>query len=1314
MCRGKSRSGHVPIGEAGTGVNHRFKIGSMMSIRAVHAGSGYRYLLRSVATNDAEPDPEVADRLSEYYAAKGTPPGRWRGSGLAGLHSDTAQPGHEITADQMAALYGEGLHPDADAMIDNGVALKDCKLGRAYGIYTGGSAMLADLAKQEKSFRDTHGRRPDEAERSDIATRVGFDHYAAAHHGVSPTSAREVLAWVNSTQDNVKQAVAGFDLTFSPVKSVSVLWALADKDTAGIIAAAHHAAVADALSWVENNALFTRVGVNGIQQLKTNGLVASEFTHFDTRAGDPDLHSHVLVSNKVQVADTPEARQAGKVGEWKTIDGSQFFEHTQAASGVYNTALQQRLTEALGVEFTAVSTGRDAEPVWEIAGVPTTLTAAFSSRRQLAKPAFDALVADYVSTHGRQPSRRTNYRLWQTAILQTRDAKKPADSLDELRERWHQAAVTTADEATVTGLVDTVRTVTPTRPAFTAEDVDRVAATAIDRVLSRRATFKRSHIHTAVSQQLRGFTFADSTAVRHAYEAVMDVAINRMSVSLTPSEILELPDALTTTDGVGIDRKNNAEVYSTVAQLDRENRILTAAEAIAPVFVASEKFDAAVDAFAADHGFSLNDGQVAMARYLTGAGTQLAVAVGPAGTGKTTSMELVADLWTGQGRSVIGLAPSAAAAKILGEDIGAPARTIDSLTFVWNTTDGTAADKLAALPVELKPGDMLLVDEAGMASTDRLATLVDIAKESGAVIRMVGDPGQLDAVETGGVFRSLCRNPDTPMLTEVMRMGDDRDQADATLKIRTGNVDGLGLYFDRDWVQSGSRDEMLTAAVDAYLTDTAEGLRSMVIAPTNADVKMMNEIIQSHRLSTGTVRSTGGTRALSDGLTAHVGDTVLARKNQVIGDGDSGTRVLNGQLLTVRQITSDGALHCFDPQSQSQVTLPADYVASHTQLGYASTVHRAQGATVDTTHSLVDAKLDRNGLYVAVTRGKTENRLYVDVSAPLDTDAEDGHVHHSGDEDAPSAEHILHGIVHHDHTQLSAIDELRAQQDAATDPERITALYREGVARATTVYTDTVTPSLIDSLPVAVAAGIEADPDGREAIEHAVSYAASHGVDARELWAQASEDLDGADSAGRVIAWRLRSAVDHTTTTDVDAVEVAGDGPVLSCPPPRIPGTDMELAGWLDTTYKNLTTPTDGETVQEETTYRPEAVEWVDRVRAQSSGLDGLSATELDAVVGQVAAAMQQGVDLDGQVPAAAIRVDGLVGPEGTPVSRLSEFIVEELSAAEADDTDYTGGDSSATDYGHAMTDYGYDYGAGGLDLGGDQQWDTGTGLDLD
>lgn len=1144
----------------------------MMSLRAVHAGSGYRYLLRSVATNDTEPDREVADRLSEYYAAKGTPAGRWIGSGLTSLDSEKATVGSTISAEQMAALYGEGLHPDADTMMDQGANLKDCKLGRAFGVYTDGDDMLKDLAAAEKKFRRDHDRRPTEEERSQLATRVGYDHFAAAHNGIAPTSTREVLAWVNTKQDNVKQAVAGFDLTFSPVKSVSTLWALSDKQTAGIIAAAHHEAVADALSWVENNALFTRVGVNGIQQLATNGIIASEFTHFDTRGGDPDLHSHVLVSNKVQVADTTAAREAGKVGQWKTIDGSQFFEHAQAASGVYNTALQHRLSAALGLQFTAVSTGRDAEPVWEVAGVPDKLNRAFSSRRELARPIFDELVADYITTHGRQPSRRANYELWQTAILQTRDAKKPAESLDVMRAQWRESAAAIVDQATLNSLTSKATSPDNHRPAFTPDAAERVAAAAIDRVLSRRATFKRSHIHTAVSQQLRGFSFTDRKALTSAYDTVMDTAINSLSVCLTPAEVVNLPAALTTDAGVGIDRKNNAELYSTSAQLDREQRILTAAETIAPVFVPSTALDSALDQFTANRGFSLNAGQVEMARYLLGAGTQLAVAVGPAGTGKTTSMELVAGLWAAEGKAVIGLAPSAAAAKILGEDIGAPARTIDSLTYAWNTTEGSGADKLAALPVSLSPGDMLLVDEAGMASTDRLATLVEIAEESGAVLRMVGDPSQLDAVETGGIFRTLCRNPNTPTLTQVMRMGDDTAQATASLALRNGDVSGLDLYTTRGWVASGTRTDMLTTAVDAYLTDCAAGYRSMVIAPTNSDVQAMNEIIQAHRIDTGDVHSSGPTTTLSDGLSAHIGDTVLARKNELVSHGRDATRVLNGQLLTVRSITPDGSLYCTDPQSGSQVTLPADYVASATQLGYASTVHRAQGATVDTTHCLADSQLDRNGLYVALTRGKKENRLYVDTAAGLDLTAEDAHVHHSGDTPAPSAEQILASVITRDSSQLSAVDELRAQQNAATDPERIAALYREGVARATETYTDTVTPALIDALPVITAHQIDADPDGRDAVTHAVSYAASHGIDARELWIDATENLDSADNPGRLIAYRLRTLVDDHTAHNTQETATGQDR--YASPPPRIPATDMELADWLEDTYTCLTHPT--------------------------------------------------------------------------------------------------------------------------------------------
>lgn len=1140
-------------GRAGNGRPAVRIIITMMSLRAVHAGSGYRYLLRSVATNDAEPDtpevPENSDRLSAYYQAKGTPAGRWRGTGLGVLNSETVVEGAEITEDQMAALYGEGLHPDADQMIADGASIKDTKLGRAYSIYTNNEPVLAALASAEKEFRTANDRRPTEAERSTLVQQVGWAHFADAHGGCAPVDGREVVAWVNAMQDNTRQAVAGFDLTFSPVKSVSTLWALADRETANRIAAAHHEAVAESLKWVEDNALFTRVGVNGIQQLKTDGVLASEFTHFDTRGGDPDLHSHVLVSNKVRVADTADARKTGKVGEWKTIDGQMFFQHQKTASGIYNTALQQRLTDELGLEFTPVTTSRNVEPVWEVKGVPTELNERFSSRRVLARPVYERLVAEYVDKHKRQPSRRVNYSLWQAAILETRDAKKPAESLDTLRAQWRDTARDILTDVQIDQLFAAATNAEITRPVFTNSDVEVVAERAVDIVLSRRASFKKSHVHIATSQLLHGYRFADNEHRKDAYEQVMTHAIDEVAVCLTPPELLVLPDALTAEAGHGIDRKSNSEIYSTAEQLERERTILAAGQKIAPVFVSDQKLTAALEQFDATHDFSLNDGQIQTARHFLTAGTQIAVAVGPAGTGKTTAMEIVADLWQKEGRTVIGLAPSAAAAEVLQADIGSESRTIDSLTYAWDKTSGQGlsdAERLAALPVNIKPGDMFMLDEAGMASTDRLAKLLEIADASGAVIRMVGDPAQLDAVETGGIFRSLAKTPGTPVLTDVMRMGDDTEQAAATLKIREGEVGGLDLYFERNWVSDGTRADMLTAAVNGYITDTASGLRSMVIAPTNADTSDMNEMIQAQMIDAGQVSTDGPTTKLSDGLTAHIGDTVLARKNKLLGSGRDGVRVLNGQLMTVRAIRADGSIDAFDPRSKSPVHLPADYVAESTQLGYASTVHRSQGATVDTTHSLVDAKLDRNALYVAVTRGKISNKIYVDTTTNLDETAEDAHVHHSGDDDAPTPEAILHGCVHHDHSQLSAFDELENHLTAADSPDRIEALYREGVARATSSFSQRVTNELVESLPAINAAAIEAEEDGIEPIEHAVSHAASHGIDARDFWLTAADDIDWADSPGRLIASRLRRLTDTHCEVDERLSALLGDTVDLS------------------------------------------------------------------------------------------------------------------------------------------------------------------------
>ena len=156
-----------------------------------------------------------------------------------------------------------------------------------------------------------------------------------------------------------RAAVSGFDLTFSPVKSVSTLWAIAPREIAEVIEQAHDKAVADALRLLEREALFTREGKQGARQVETRGLIATAFTHRDSRAGDPDLHTHVAVANKVQTKD----------GKWLSIYGRVLYESVVAVSETYNTALERHLVADLGLRFEErpdTSRGRPA-----IRGSPT-------------------------------------------------------------------------------------------------------------------------------------------------------------------------------------------------------------------------------------------------------------------------------------------------------------------------------------------------------------------------------------------------------------------------------------------------------------------------------------------------------------------------------------------------------------------------------------------------------------------------------------------------------------------------------------------------------------------------------------------------------------------------------------------------------------------------------------------------------------------------------------------------------------------------------------------------------------------------------
>jgi len=278
-----------------------------MTVHKLTAGDGYTYLTRQVASADEYRAP--GQSLSDYYVARGNPPGVWLGTGTQSL----GVAGTTVTEAQMRALFGEGCHPNRDSMLATGVSPADTRLGKGYLRF--------------------------------VDPPVGV--------GGAPLRGRRT-----------RRPVAGYDLVFTPVKSASVLWALGGPEIRAQVEDAHHEAVRSTLGWVERHAAFTRTGHAGAAQVDTTGLVATAFDHRDSRSGDPDLHTHVAVANKV----------CGRDGKWRSLDGRVLHSLGVAASERYNTRLEDALSRRLGVWFEErPGTEPGKRPVREIVGVPAVL-----------------------------------------------------------------------------------------------------------------------------------------------------------------------------------------------------------------------------------------------------------------------------------------------------------------------------------------------------------------------------------------------------------------------------------------------------------------------------------------------------------------------------------------------------------------------------------------------------------------------------------------------------------------------------------------------------------------------------------------------------------------------------------------------------------------------------------------------------------------------------------------------------------------------------------------------------------------------------
>src|SRR5215207_7721935 len=275
-----------------------------MSLHKLTAGSGYDYLTRQVATLDATEKGHTG--LASYYTERGESPGVWIGSGLGGI--DGLAVGDPVTAEQLRALFGCGLHPLAELRQRQregpDLTQRDfqevTQLGVPFKVVDGDvGPFRLEVARRIGAIQTAAGLPAgaplSAADRARVRTEVAREFFLA-EHGREPIDATELAGQIAKDSRPQTQTVAGYDLTFSPVKSVSTLWAIADAAVAAAIEGAHQAAVQDALAFIEKHALFTRTGPQAIRQVNVRGLVATAFTHRDSRAGDPDLHTHVAVA----------------------------------------------------------------------------------------------------------------------------------------------------------------------------------------------------------------------------------------------------------------------------------------------------------------------------------------------------------------------------------------------------------------------------------------------------------------------------------------------------------------------------------------------------------------------------------------------------------------------------------------------------------------------------------------------------------------------------------------------------------------------------------------------------------------------------------------------------------------------------------------------------------------------------------------------------------------------------------------------------------------------------------------------------------
>lgn len=753
----------------------------------------------------------------------------------------------------------------------------------------------------------------------------------------------------------------GFDLTFTPPKSVSLEFGNTAGDDKYAILTAHRRAVERSLAYLEEK-VETRRGEAGRDVIGTKGLVIMQADHLCNRNLEPNLHTHNLIFGVSQ----------GEDGKWGTFDAQELYRHRMAADQIYKTELASNL-RSLGY---SIEQKRELDDEgketgfasFEIAGYSQQAIDMFSTRRQE--------ILDYEREHGVDR---------QAACLATRKHKdEPAP--EEMDRMWK----------------DTYASLNESHPGLIPSTAQLKQMKDIDaREVSREEVLEKLHESEAV--------FCDHDLVARLGQDYMGKVdgsgLLAMAEKFKADSGLVRVHAEKLADedkGASLARRHTEERYAAPWMIQWEQEVVH--RVASRVNEDHQKLDPAVvnqaiDRYQKQRGFQLSDEQREAVVNITQGTGGVAILSGLAGTGKTTVSDCYSQAFRDSGRNMLGVCVSNAAARKLEEESGMPCRSVAKMLSMLDKGSLTLTDK-----------DVLVVDEAGMLDTNQTRQLLSAAAHAGSKVVVQGDVMQLQPVGAGAGMSLAQQAVDDVKLTEMWRQSHVEDRAIGGMfyeKDKDGKVKNLikGTRSRRKTLEMGddimkalhgrgciedfsTQGQAMTALVQDYLKDPTKVDEKLVIASKRVEVAALNDGIRKGLQERGDlpedqIKIRGVERGKAYDLPLSRGDRMRFTKGDIKGLG-----VASGDIGTLEKIrrTDDGQgfylgirMHHTDPAKQRLVKVDTRSF-QNLDHAYAGTVHKSQGQGKAQVYHLANmSMLDNHSSLVAFTRlTKGSYRMYGD------------------------------------------------------------------------------------------------------------------------------------------------------------------------------------------------------------------------------------------------------------------------------------------------------------------------------------------------